>query len=80
MAGVRAPRPDVVLTSSPPLPAASAAAAIARRHRVPWVFDVRDLWPEAAVALGELRGGARDPGGRAARALASTEAPSGSSP
>jgi len=47
-------RPDVVLVSSPPLPAAAAAALIAFRHRVPWVFDVRDLWPEAAVVLGEL--------------------------
>jgi colanic acid biosynthesis glycosyl transferase WcaI len=57
-AGIRAERPDVVLVSSPPLPAASAARLIARRHRVPWVFDVRDLWPEAAVVLGELRGAA----------------------
>jgi glycosyltransferase involved in cell wall biosynthesis len=47
-------RPDVVLVSSPPLPAAAAAALIALRHRVGWVFDVRDIWPEAAVALGEL--------------------------
>lgn len=52
--GVALPRPDVVLVSSPPLPAAAAAALVARRHRVPWVFDVRDLWPEAAVVLGEL--------------------------
>jgi glycosyltransferase involved in cell wall biosynthesis len=47
-------RPDVIFVSSPPLPAAAAAAAVAKRHRVPWVFDVRDLWPEAAVVLGEL--------------------------
>ena len=48
------PRPDVVLGSSPPLPVGIAAAAAAARHRTPWVLDVRDLWPEAAVALGEL--------------------------
>lgn len=47
-------RPDMVIASSPPLPVAAAAAAVARRHRVPWIFDVRDLWPEAAVILGEL--------------------------
>lgn len=56
LAGVVARRPDVVLASSPPLPVGAAAAAVATRHRVPWVFDVRDLWPEAAVVLGELRG------------------------
>ncbi len=49
------PRPAVVFASSPPLPVAVAGAAVARRHRVPWVLDVRDLWPEAAVAMGELR-------------------------
>lgn len=47
-------RPDVILASSPPLPVAVAAAAVAARHRVPWVMDVRDLWPEVAVAVGEL--------------------------
>jgi glycosyltransferase involved in cell wall biosynthesis len=47
-------RPDVVFASSPPLPVAVAAALAAARHRVPWVMDVRDLWPEAAVAVGEL--------------------------
>jgi glycosyltransferase involved in cell wall biosynthesis len=53
-AGAFSKRPDVVFASSPPLPGAAAAAAVARRHRVPWVFDVRDIWPEAAVAVGEL--------------------------
>lgn len=47
-------RPDVILASSPPLPVAMAGDLVARRHRVPWILDVRDLWPEAAVALGEL--------------------------
>jgi glycosyltransferase involved in cell wall biosynthesis len=54
LVGASRPRPDVVLASSPPLSVAAAAAAVAARHRVPWVFDVRDLWPTAAVALGEL--------------------------
>src|SRR5215204_3815467 len=47
-------RPDVIFASSPPLSVAAAAAVVAARHRVPWVMDVRDLWPEAAVAVGEL--------------------------
>ena len=56
LVGAFSERPDVVLASSPPLPVGAAAAAVAGRHRVPWVLDVRDLWPEAAVVLGELRG------------------------
>jgi colanic acid biosynthesis glycosyl transferase WcaI len=55
LAGFASRRPDVVFASSPPLPVAAAAAMVAARHRVPWVMDVRDLWPEAAVVLGELK-------------------------
>lgn len=47
-------RADVVFTSSPPLPGALAAAAVAAARRLPFVLDVRDLWPAAAEALGEL--------------------------
>ncbi len=54
VAGLATRRPDVVFVSSPPLPAAAAAMTVARARRVPWVMDVRDPWPEAAVALGEL--------------------------
>ncbi|MQA75722.1 MAG: glycosyltransferase [Solirubrobacterales bacterium] len=47
-------RPDVIVASSPPLPVGAAGAVLAVRHRRPWVLDARDLWPESAVALGEL--------------------------
>jgi glycosyltransferase involved in cell wall biosynthesis len=58
MTASRLPRPDVILASSPPLPVGAAAAIAAARHRRPWVLDVRDLWPEAAVILGEIPDGA----------------------
>lgn len=48
------PRLDVVFASSPPLPGAWAAGVAARARRRPFVLDVRDLWPAAAAALGEL--------------------------
>jgi glycosyltransferase involved in cell wall biosynthesis len=53
-AGALSKRPDVIFASSPPLPVGVPAAAAALRHRAPWVLDVRDLWPQAAVAMGEL--------------------------
>ncbi len=56
LVGVLDERPDVVLATSPPLPVGAAGVAVAARHRVPWVFDARDLWPKAAVVLGELNG------------------------
>ena len=52
--GALARRHDVVVATSPPLPGALAAAAVARVARRPFVLDVRDLWPAAAEALGEL--------------------------
>lgn len=45
---------DVVLATSPPMPGAIAAAVAARLRGTPFVLDVRDLWPAAAEALGEL--------------------------
>lgn len=50
-------RPDVILASSPPLSVGVVGALLAVRYRAPLVFDVRDLWPEVAVALGELEPG-----------------------
>jgi colanic acid biosynthesis glycosyl transferase WcaI len=47
-------RADVVFATSPPLPSAIVAGAVARARHVPFVLDVRDLWPAAAEALGEL--------------------------
>lgn len=52
-------RPDVVIATSPPLVAALPGwiAARLRRNPVPWIFEVRDLWPESAVTTGVLRAG-----------------------
>lgn len=48
--------PDVVLGSSPQLFAALGAWRVARRLRVPFVFEVRDLWPESLGVAGRRRG------------------------
>jgi colanic acid biosynthesis glycosyl transferase WcaI len=45
---------DVVLASSPPLFVGLAGWLVARARRIPWVFDIRDLWPEVAVEAGEF--------------------------
>ena len=51
---LRGPRPDVVYATSPPLTIALPALLAAARHRVPLVFEVRDLWPEAPIQMGAL--------------------------
>jgi glycosyltransferase involved in cell wall biosynthesis len=53
--GVLAPGPiDVVFASSPPLPVGLVGWLVARGRGARFVLDVRDLWPAAAQALGEL--------------------------
>ncbi len=46
---------DVIYATSPPLFVGGAALALSYLRRTPLVFEVRDLWPESAVALGELK-------------------------
>ncbi len=52
--GLRVPQPDVIFGTSTPLTAAWAAAQVARLRRVPWMFEVRDLWPDFPVQMGAL--------------------------
>jgi glycosyltransferase involved in cell wall biosynthesis len=47
-------RYDVVYATSPPLFVAPAGLISATVRRIPFVLEVRDLWPESAIALGEL--------------------------
>jgi colanic acid biosynthesis glycosyl transferase WcaI len=47
-------RPDVLLVVSPPLGLALPAIVLSRLWRIPYVFDVEDLQPDAAADLGML--------------------------
>lgn len=49
-------RPDVVLAMSPPLPIGLAGWLVARTRRVPFVFNIQDVFPDVAVELGLLTG------------------------
>ena len=48
---------DLVYASSPPLFVGGAALWLSYLRRIPLVFEVRDLWPESAAALGEMSRG-----------------------
>ena len=52
---VAAGRCDVVFAMSPPLTLGAAGWAAVRRGRVPLVFNVQDVFPDAAVETGVLR-------------------------
>ncbi len=48
------PRPDVVFATHTPLTVGLAGADLGDYFGVPFVFEVRDLWPEALVNVGAL--------------------------
>ena len=48
------PKPDIIVGSSVHPFAALSAALLARRHGVPFIFEVRDLWPQTLIEFGRL--------------------------
>jgi glycosyltransferase involved in cell wall biosynthesis len=48
-------RYDCILATSPPLHVGIAGLMLSWLKRIPFVFEVRDLWPESAVDLGVLK-------------------------
>jgi len=46
---------DVILVTSPPLFVGITAYILSRLKRIPFVFEVRDLWPESAIDTGVLQ-------------------------
>ncbi len=47
--------PDVVVGSTVHLLGAWAGWRLAQRHRVPFVYEIRDVWPDTLVHLGRMR-------------------------
>ncbi len=54
-AGLRVKHIDLVWGTSPPLFQGLTALLVARLKGVPFVFEIRDLWPDFAVQTGVLR-------------------------
>ena len=46
---------DVILVTSPPLFVGITAFILSRIKRLPFVFEIRDLWPESAIDTGVLQ-------------------------
>jgi colanic acid biosynthesis glycosyl transferase WcaI len=46
--------PDAVLAMSPPLTLGAAGWAVARSRRVPFVFNIQDVFPDVAIELGAI--------------------------
>lgn len=61
-------RPDIIVGSTVHPFAALAAMLAARMRRVPFIYEIRDLWPQTLVDMGRIR-----PTGATARALYAVE-------
>ena len=49
------PAPDVIFATHTPLTIGLAGLTLGQYFKVPFVFEVRDLWPEALVNVGALK-------------------------
>lgn len=55
IAGLRVRNVDLVWGTSPPIFQGLTATLLARMKHIPFLFEVRDLWPYFAVTIGVLR-------------------------
>ncbi|MDB4609510.1 glycosyltransferase family 4 protein [Verrucomicrobia bacterium] len=54
-AGLKSEKVDIVMGTTPPIFQAVSAWAISKIKRVPFLLEVRDLWPDFAVDMGVLK-------------------------
>jgi glycosyltransferase involved in cell wall biosynthesis len=52
---LRMPRPDVLIATSPQFFCGWAGVIVSWLKRVPFVLEVRDIWPESIAAVGAIR-------------------------
>lgn len=50
-------KPDIIVATSPQLLTAVAGHLLGRVKNRPWLFEVRDLWPESITAVGAMKEG-----------------------
>ena len=53
----RLPKADVVISTSPQFFAGLSGAVVAKAQGAPFIFEVRDIWPESASAVAALKKG-----------------------
>lgn len=56
IAALRIRKPDLVFATSTPLTVGIPGYIVAKLKRVPFVFEVRDIWPESFVRSGWVKG------------------------
>lgn len=52
---VASKKQEILIATSPPFLVGVSGYVISKLKNIPFVFEVRDLWPESAIQLGELK-------------------------
>jgi len=55
LGGLFSRKPDVIISSSPPLPLGISAFVLSRYWQVPWLLRVEDLFPDLLLSMGLLK-------------------------
>lgn len=53
--GLLSRRPDLIIVTSPPLFTAISVLFLNKIRKIPYILEVRDLWPDSIVALGFMK-------------------------
>lgn len=56
-ATIKMPRPELVVATSPQFFCAAAGFIVSQLKRCPFVFELRDIWPESIVTVGAMKPG-----------------------
>jgi len=54
LCGMFVKRPDVIIATSPQFFCGWAGAVVSRLRRLPFILEVRDIWPESIEAVGAM--------------------------
>jgi glycosyltransferase involved in cell wall biosynthesis len=55
LASLKVKKPDLVIGTSPQFFTACAAYCVSRLKRIPFIFELRDIWPESIKAVGAMQ-------------------------
>jgi glycosyltransferase involved in cell wall biosynthesis len=55
LAALSSRKPDVIIASSTPLTIGMPAYLLSRLHKAPFIFELRDLWPDCPVVWGVVK-------------------------
>ncbi len=57
LAGILASRPDVLIATSPQFFCGWAGTLVSTLRRIPFILEIRDIWPESISAVGAMKTG-----------------------